>query len=123
MNDTNADARIQKLVDMFARAVIEQTEAMKRIDTRTGNRWARRGHRTFEELRQFGDRGRESLTQLFSHERADVRVMAACYLLRYRTKESLRVLRTESRGQGSIAFGASEALLRWNEGAWSLDPE
>ncbi len=48
--------------------------------------------------------------------------MAAVFLLRYRHAESVKVLEDLSKGVGMIAFGAQEALKRWDEGAWKLDP-
>lgn len=59
---------------------------------------------------------------LLKHERMDVRVMAAAHLLRYRTAEARAVLEEAARGQGLVPFEASEALKRWDEGTWSLDP-
>ncbi|NRD49371.1 hypothetical protein [Corallococcus exiguus] len=56
------------------------------------------------------------------HARADVRVAAAAYLLRYRTHEAKAVLEHAAGGEGLAAFEASEVLKRWEEGAWNLDP-
>lgn len=53
----------------------------------------------------------------------DVRTAAATYLLRYRTAEAKAVLEEAAKGEGLIPFEAQEALKRWAEGAWSLDPE
>jgi hypothetical protein len=52
----------------------------------------------------------------------DVRVMAATFLLRHRTTESMSVLRQAAKGPGLVAFEAAQAIKRWNEGAWALDP-
>lgn len=48
--------------------------------------------------------------------------MAAAFLLRYRTTEALHVLREAAKGSGLIAFEASEAIKRWEERTWELDP-
>jgi hypothetical protein len=48
--------------------------------------------------------------------------MAAVYLLRYKTREALEVLRKEAAGVGLVAFGAQQAIKRWEEGTWKLDP-
>ncbi len=48
--------------------------------------------------------------------------MAAVYLLRHRTDEAVAVLEQVARGQGLIAFEAGQALERWKEGTWALDP-
>lgn len=52
----------------------------------------------------------------------DVRVKAAAYLLRHRTLEAQAVLREIASGEGLASFEASEALKRWEEGTWALDP-
>ena len=56
-------------------------------------------------------------------QRMDVRVMAAAHLLRYRTAEAKAVLEEAAKGQGLVPFEAGEALKRWEEGTWALDPE
>jgi len=49
--------------------------------------------------------------------------MAAVFLLRYKTADALAVLRELSKKRGIIGFEASEAIKRWEEGTWQLDPE
>lgn len=110
------------LVAQFAEDVEQQTEAIKRGDYRTGNRHAKRYIAAFGKLREFGDPGRDALCALLTHERPDVRVTAAAYLLRYRTTDAIEVLREAAKGSGLIAFEASEAIKRWDEKSWALDP-
>lgn len=110
------------LVAKFAQDVAQQTDAIWRGDHRTGNKHAKRYIATFEKLREMGDIGREALAVLLVHERPDVRVMAAAYLLRYRTADAMEVLRDAAKGSGLIAFEASQAMKRWEEGTWALDP-
>jgi hypothetical protein len=109
-------------VEQFADAVAQQTEALRQNDYQTGNKHAKRCIAAFEKLRVFGDPGRDALASLLVHTRGDVRAMAACFLLRHRTQEAMEVLRTEAAGGGLTAFGASEAIKRWEEGSWNLDP-
>ncbi len=68
-----------------------------------------------------GDRGRDALAVLLEHGRADVRVMAAAFLLRHRTEAALAVLRDAAAGKGLAAFGAGMAIKHWEEGTWALD--
>ena len=118
MND-----KLKRFVMDFAESVIRQTEEIGNGDAESGNRYAKRYLKSFEELRAFGDLGREALASLFLHERADVRAMAATFLLRYRTKEALEVLQqVAASGEGLAAFGAEQAIQRWEEGDWRLDP-
>ncbi len=107
----------------FAECCIGQTEAMKEGNAKVGNRYAKRRNQAFNALRARGDVGRDALAPLMHHQRSDVRQMAAVYLLRYRHAEARKVLEELSRGESFTAFGAREALKRWDEGTWQLDPE
>jgi len=107
----------------FAMHTAAQTDAIWRGDARTGNRHAKRRVAAFERLRKEGDEGRDALAVLLEHERPDVRVKAAVYLLRHRTDEALAVLWSAAAGEGMISFFAQEAIKRWEEGTWQLDPE
>jgi hypothetical protein len=110
------------VANQFAQGVIGQTEAIRAGDHRRGNRYAKQYVRAFQELRKLGDEGREALVPLLQHERIDVRVMAACFLLRYRTPEAIAVLEAASKAPSISALGAAETLKRWRNGSWNLDP-
>jgi hypothetical protein len=113
---------LEELVEQFAQNVAAQTDAIWRGDARTGNKHARKYGAAFDKLREHGDAGRDALAVLFQHPRMDVRVMAAAHLLRYRTGEAKAVLEEAAKGEGLVPFGAQQALLRWEEGTWALDP-
>jgi len=115
--------RAEDLVRQFAETVIAQDACLERGDAKTGNKHARRRIAAFRKLRAMGDSGREALATLLRDPRPSVRTLAATYLLRYKTADALAVLREVSKGRGMTAFGASEAMKRWEEGTWSLDPE
>ncbi|MBZ4333579.1 DUF2019 domain-containing protein [Corallococcus sp. AS-1-12] len=70
----------------------------------------------FKELRAQGDAGREALMSLFTHQRADVRVAAASFLLRYRTAEAKAVLAEVAQRKGFFAFEAGQALKTLGSG-------
>lgn len=114
---------LEKLVEAFARHAAAQTDAVWGGDPKTANKHARQVNMTFDKLCARGNAGRDALAALFSHPRMDVRVKAAAFLLRHRTEEAKEVLRTAAAGEGLVAFVASEALKRWEEGTWALDPE
>ena len=114
---------LEKLVAEFARHVEAGTDAVWRGDSKAGNRHASRSIAAFKKLRAHGDAGRDALSALLKHPRMDVRVAAAAFLLRYRTAEAKAVLEEAAKGQGMIPFEAQQALLRWEEGTWALDPE
>jgi hypothetical protein len=112
--------KLEKLATEFADRVAAQTECLERGEH--GNRHARRMIRIFEILRAVGDEGRDALVPLLDSPRRDVRVKVAALLLRHRTERCLAVLREIARGDDMPAFGAGEALKRWDEGTWQLDP-
>ena len=49
--------------------------------------------------------------------------MAAAYLLRHSGDAARVVLEAAARDKGLVAFGAAQALKRWEEGTWDLDPD
>jgi hypothetical protein len=114
---------LDALVGEFAENVAKQTEAIDRGDAKESNRCADRYIRAWNQLRSRGDTGRKALCRLFDHERPDVRTSAAAFLLRFRTREATRVLTEVAKGKGLAAFEASQALQRWKEGDWHLDPD
>lgn len=115
----NADS----LVREFANCVAAQSEAINNGDSTMSNKFAKRYVSAFDKLRSLGDEGRNALVVLLCDQRADVRVMAAAYLLRHSEHMASAVLKTEAAGKGRVAFGAAQALQRWKEGTWALDPE
>ena len=112
---------LDELVLSFANNVIGHTDAIERGDAEAASRHGKKYLRAFMQLRIVGDTGREALSKLFKHERSDVRVMAAAFLLKYNNEEAKRVLKAEASKKGLIAFEAGECLKRWDEGVWALD--
>jgi len=112
----------EKLVEEFAYHVRAQTEQIMGGDAKIGNKHAKKAIAAFMQLRASGDAGRDALAVLFTHPRMDVRVSAAALLLRHRTAEAKAVLEEAAKGKGLVPFEASEALKRWEDGTWALDP-
>ena len=113
---------LEGIVEEFAENVAAQTEAIRRGDAKTGNKHASRYISALKKLRLAGDAGRDALAVLLKHPRADVRVSAAAFLLRYRTAEAKAVLEAAATGGGVAAIDAIMALKHWEEGTWNLDP-
>ncbi|WP_224367656.1 DUF2019 domain-containing protein [Hyalangium versicolor] len=113
---------LDKLVEAFARHAAAQTDAIWQGNAKTGNKHAKQVNATFDKLCAHGNPGRDALASLFTHPRMDVRVKAAAFLLRHRTEEAEAVLKEAAQGEGLVSFAASEALKRWEEGTWALDP-
>jgi hypothetical protein len=114
---------VNELVKEFADCVVAQEAALAKADPITGNKFARRCNAAFEQLRSLGDEGRDALAVLLDDNRPEVRVMAAAHLLRHCEDRAKAVLEAESRGSGLVAFGAAQALQRWEDGTWALVPE
>jgi hypothetical protein len=114
--------KLEELVEQFAEHVAAQTDAIWKGDAKAGNKHAKRYGAAFDTLRAHGDAGRDALTVLLKHPRMDVRVTAAACLLRHRTAEAKAVLEDAAKSEGMIPFEAQQALQRWQEGTWALDP-
>lgn len=110
-----------ELVNAFAGAAALHFKALLAGDHRKANREAREVFKAFDQLRRFGDQGREALMPLLRHEDKAVACSAAAVLLRYATGEATRVLEDLSRDRGLLGFQAQQALERWREGDWHLD--
>jgi len=123
VTENGVDMEIDTLVREFGDCVAAQAQCIADGDANAGNEYARRYVAAFERLRDFGSEGRDALRSLMADERADVRVMAAAFLLRHSEQEALSVLRREANQPGLVGFGAQQALDRWKDGTWSLDPE
>lgn len=119
----NLVTKLEKLVEEFAQNVTAQTEAIFRGDAKTGNKHAAKYNSAFKKLRAYGNTGRDALATLFTHPDMDVRTTAAAFLLRYRTTQAQAILQEAAKGEGLVAFESAEALKRWEEGTWALDPE
>lgn len=118
------ECEINALVHTFEEAVLASEAAWSRGDTPAGNRHASRSTRAFFELIiKFGDTGRDALARLLSHQEVYVRTTAAAYLLRYKHAEAMRVLKEAAASGGKGAFEAQQAIDRWNEKDWHLDPD
>ncbi len=114
--------KLEELVEQFAKNVAAQTDAIWRGDAKTGNKHAKRVNAAFDKLCAHGNSGRDALAALFTHPRMDVRVTAAAFLLRHCTAEAKAVLEEAAQGKGLVPFEAQQALQRWEEGTWALDP-
>jgi hypothetical protein len=114
---------LEELAEQFAWHVQAETEAGWRGDVKAANKYVKKYAAAFKKLRAHGDAGRDALAVLFKHPRMDVRVTAAACLLRHRTAEAKAVLEEAAKGEGMVPFEAQQALQRWEEGTWALDPE
>jgi hypothetical protein len=111
--------QLDKLVDNFADSVAQQQLSR---DAKTSNKHTAAYVAAFEALRAHGNPGRDALARLLEDKRAEVRVTAAAFLLRYCEDRARAVLEAEAQGGGILAFEAEQALDRWKEGTWELDP-
>jgi hypothetical protein len=114
---------LEDLVKAFADSVLAQSRALARNDFKSGNEFAKRYIHAFKQLRSRGDDGRNALSKLLNDDHAEVRTMAATFLLRHCEVRANAVLMAEAKGTGMVAFEAAQALQRWQDGTWSLDPK
>lgn len=114
---------LEELVEEFAFHVTAQAEAMKRGMPGTGNRHARRCSMAIEKLRAEGDAGMNALASLLTHSRAEVRSLAASYLLDSgpHASQAQAVLEALAQEEDLTAFGAAQALKRFKQR--SAEPE
>lgn len=112
---------LNTLVQEFVEGVLGQKQALAEQDADLGNLFANKYIRAWRQLRSYGDEGREALAVLLNDVRVDVRVMAAGFLLKYRTTEAMAILREAEEGHGIASLDAQQVLRRWQEGTWQLD--
>lgn len=110
MNDN-----FDKLAAQFADSVVAQNAAIERHDPTVGNEFAKKYIEASEALIGGGPDGIAAFAHLLDDERVAVRVMAASYLLPYRTSDALPILQQAAQGKGITALGALMALKRWKE--------
>jgi hypothetical protein len=103
-------------LSVFASAVIEQGECIARGDHRGGNREAKKYVSAARTLLADGSPTIDRFCKLLDHDHDDVRVMAAAFLLKERTKEAVATLRQVARNDGLAALGAKMTLKRYARG-------
>ncbi len=113
---------LARIVQRFVVSTLAEAKCHRAGNARVGNRHAKKVVAAWQELCSIGDDGRQALATLLADSRPEVRTSAAVFLLRYCTDDALRVLRAQARERGMLGFGAGEAIKRWNEGVWDLDP-
>lgn len=114
--------RVDRLVQQFRTHTKEWAKASQ-SDSAEATRHDDLVLEAFDELAKHGDSGRDALMVLFADPDPEVRTSAAAFLLRHCTSEAQLVLREVAKGKGMVAFSAEQALQRWEEGTWSLDPD
>lgn len=100
----------QHWVSVFADSVMQQTEALRQGDHRTGNKHAKRRMAAFGNIRSLGDTGRDAMLPLLSYSSIKPSITGSTKLtvrdwLRTRTYEEAR------------EFGLL-ALEKVSEGVW-----
>ena len=124
MIDNDLRKRINYLINIFEYNVIYQHDAIwKEGDSKKGNIAADKYIAAYEEIRKIGDEAREEFSRLLDHDNPIVRIAASAYLLRYCTDRAMKVLKEVSQMGGIVGFEASQAIQRWEDGEWELDPE
>lgn len=113
--------KIDILLSDFAYHVQKQNECIDQGDWRQGNKHAKKYIACVKEIFKSGDSAKNAMKKLFTHQDDAVRSMAACFLLKFCTEESLKILHEISKKPGLIGFEARECIKGWQEGDWHLD--
>lgn len=114
---------VDRLVHQFVASIIlSDLECQNLATLRKSRRHSVRYPRIWDRLRmEFRNEGRDAIVPLLRHPRADVRVVAASYLLKYRTNKALPILKKQAKLGRFVAFTASQVLKQWSKGEWGLD--
>jgi hypothetical protein len=104
------------LIEQFANAVVSQRQCVLDGDFKTGNQWAHSYVAAARELLDGGEESIEAFAALLLHSDEGVRCMAAAFLLKCRTTQSLVALTSVAKGAGLDALGARETLRRYERG-------
>lgn len=110
-------AAISKLVDAFVSESKKQYEASCNGHFRIANKAYDTVSSLFEEIKAFGDHGREALFQITNHPDPSVALMAADYSMEYKPKECMAVYKKIAKLPGLIGFEAQQGL-KFNIGNW-----
>lgn len=114
--------KTDKLIEHFVQAAITYHNATMSGKSKIVNRQAKRLHQIFLEIIEIGEDARSALLSLTDHKDDSVALMAATYSLKYDTLKAKSALsRLAKENHGIIGFGAEQALMRWEEGAWQLE--
>lgn len=106
---------VNRLREAFIQNIRDQKAYMQAGSSEKGNRCVKRYISSAKAMLEHGDEGISTLACLLHHEDIDVRVLTACILLKYRTKESLAVLEADAKGDSLAAYGAAITLKRWRD--------
>lgn len=112
---------IDKLIAEFSDAARKHHDSTLEGNSRKINKQAKKMADAFSEIVRHGHRGREALLSLVDDENLAVAQMAATFSLKYAPERCIEVLTKLAKDPGIIGFGASQALLRWEEGSWKIE--
>lgn len=113
----NVEAHIQKFVEYLQMG----KEAYANSDIKTSNKYVDKQIKEWDKIRKIGCSAKDAFSVLLYHEDINVRVSAACLLLKHKHEEAKSVLIEASRLECPAAFGAEQCLKRWEEDDWHLD--
>jgi hypothetical protein len=113
-----AEARLQLLLQRFARAAQAHHAALEALDAERAETQARMLAGLHEALVDSGEQGLDKLLELINNSDPAVAGMAAVYSLRRDCGQCLETLRRVAQEPGLLGFRAGIALERWESGEW-----
>jgi HEAT repeat protein len=106
----------QDPLEVFLQAEQNQIECIRRCDSKTGNKHAKKRVAAARQLLAGGKASIDRFATLLNHPDANVRTSAAAWLLKDRTEQAVAALRPIAEGQGLAALGAIYTLKRYEAG-------
>jgi hypothetical protein len=116
-----AEKNIQELIDDFVNASRIHCETIETGDWKTANKQAKKIHRSFNKIKEFGKNGQDELIKLVDYEDNAVACMAAAYSLSYNAEKSKIALLRISKKPGAIGLMAKQGLKRWENSPTEIE--
>ena len=114
---------IEKLVQDFFLACVQQDNFASQGNSKQANNQAQKINILFDQIKGTGVDGREKLLELVDDSNLVVAKMAAVYSLHYNSERCVPVLERLSQEPGLLGFGAKQTLRNWKSGKWYIDKD
>jgi len=116
--NTPAEARLNLLLQRFARAALAHHAALEALDAERAETQSRMLAGLHEALVNSGEQGLEKLLELAENSDPVIAGMAAVFSLRRDSSRCLATLRLVAKEPGLLGFRAGVAIERWETGQW-----
>lgn len=119
--NVNNNETLRSLVEGFCSYAVLATGAVEAGKGNEAAKYDKEINKIWTIIRdEYKDDGVRALSEMLKDKRAEARVIAAVYLMRYNTDECIRVLKAEVGKKGMLSFQAEQAIKTWERGDWEL---